>query len=559
MADQRGGTAGWLPRRAAWGEMVKERYRSSARVRAGVGTVAVAAVALSTSGFTYTVLVSGPDGTGAAVSQTSVPSNFPSVSGDGRYVAYLSPATNLVAADTNGWTDAFVRDVVTNKNTLLSVSSTGVQANGPTLTVVAAADGRHFLFTAGGTSLTPGDANATADVFVRDTTSATTTLVSATATGASGNNASSAEAISSDGHYVAFDSLATNLVSDDTNGVGDVYVRDMTTGQTTRGSLGSAGQQLAAESTDADLSANGRYLAFVTRSSEVVPGVGNGFAQVYVRDLTTGQVTLISKTPAGLPAGADSRAPSVSADGKVVLFESAASDVVAGDSNGASDIFRYDGNTGAVTRISVGTGGVEANGASSLSYPQHKGLDDAGCHAVFQSDASNLVANDVNNTGDVFVWDCADGSVRRVSLHPDDVHQAAFASAHAAISADGNYVAFASRDPLQSYDTNNHPDVYERFVGAQPVITSVSPTSVTRGVTTTLTINGSGFTQRFSAMLPTGMTLASVQWVSSTKVTISVSVSSAATPGQAVINILDLGTGPGATAGSLGSAFLTVV
>lgn len=527
--------------------------------RVAVVAVAGATAVLGTTGFTYTTLVSGPDGTGTTVSQTSMPSNFPSVSGDGRYVAYLSPATNLVASDVNGWMDAFARDLVTNKNVLLSVSSAGVQANGPTVTVVAAADGRHFLFTAGGTNLTPGDANATADVFVRDTATNTTALVSATSTGASGNNASTAESISSDGRYAAFESIATNLVAGDTNAVGDVFVRDLTTGETTQASLGSAGEQLASESTDADLSATGRYLAFVTRSSGVVPGAGNGFSQVYLRDLTTGQVTLVSKTPGGVAAGADSRAPSVSADGKIVVFESAASDVVADDTNGANDIFRYDGNTGTVTRISIGAGGVEGNGASSLSYPQHKGLDDAGCHAVFQSDATNLVVNDVNNAGDVFVWDCATGSVRRVSLHPDDIHQAAFASAHAAISADGNYVAFASRDPLQSYDVNNHPDVYERFVGAQPLVSSVSPATVTRGTTPVLTLTGSGFTPRFTAILPTGVTLAAARWISSTKVTITLSVASTAMPGTNSFNLLDLGTGPGATAGSLTNGSFTVV
>lgn len=538
--------------------MVAGRKRSLSQLRVGAIVFAVASIVLSTSGFTFTTLVSGPDGAGAVSSQTSVPSNFPSVSGDGRYVAYLSPATNLVTPDTNGWTDAFVRDVVTNKNSLLSVSSTGTQANGATVSVLAAADGRHFMFATGGTGLAPGDVNATADVFVRDTVGNTTSLVSATPSGTSGNNASTAEAISSDGRYVAFDSIATNLVSGDTNGVSDVFVRDMTTGQTTRGSVDSNGQQLVAESTDADISATGRYLAFVTRSADVIPGVGNGFAQVYLRDLTTGQVTLISRTPAGLPAGADSRAPSVSSDGKIVVFESAASDVVSADTNGVGDIFRYDGNSGTVSRISVGLGGAEANGASTLSYPQHKGVDDAGCHAVFQSNANNLVTNDLNNTGDVFVWDCADGSVRRVSMHPDDVHQASFASAHAAISADGNYVAFASRDPLQSYDTNNHPDVYERFVGAQPTISSIAPSAAPRGATTSITVNGSGFTQRFSAILPPGLTLASAQWISATQVKISVFVAGTAVPQTSTLTIIDLGTGAGMTAGSLAFANLTV-
>jgi hypothetical protein len=145
-----------------------------------------------------------------------------------------------------------------------------------------------------------------------------------------------------------------------------------------------------------------------------------------------------------------------------------------------------------------------------------------------------------------------------VSLHPDDIHQAAFASAHSAISADGNYVAFASRDPLQSYDANNHPDVYERFVGAQPLVTAISPSSVARGSTTTLTVTGTGFTQRFSVMLPAGLSLASLQWQSSKKVTVIVSVSATAPTGVNMLNLLDLGTGPGPTAGSMGMAFLAV-
>src|SRR3954469_4027461 len=522
-----------------------------------VVAAAVAATAVGTTGFTYTTLVSGPNGSDAASAATTLPSNFPTVSGDGRYVAFLSPASNLVSSDVNGQTDAFVRDVVTNTTSLLSVTGT-VQANGPSMGVVAAADGRHFGFTAGASNLAAGDGNSNADVFVRDTVAKTTTMISVTPAGASGNSASAVEGLSSDGRYVVFDSLATNLVDGDTNAVSDVFVRDVTTGITTRASVGSTGQQLAAESTDADISATGRYLAFVTRSSGVVPGVGNGATQFYVRDLTTGAVSLASRTPAGAPGAGDARAPSVSADGKIVVFESAAADLVAGDTNGVPDIFRYDANTGSVTRISVGPGGAQADGANSLSYPQHKGVDDAGCHAVFQSDADNLVANDLNVTGDVFVWDCSDGTVRRVSLHPDDIHQAAFASAHAAISADGNYVAFASRDPLQSYDTNNHPDVYERFVGAQPIVTAISPSSVARGSTTTLTVTGTGFTQRCSVMLPAGVSLASIQWQSSKKVIVTVSVSATAPTGVNMLNLLDLGTGPGLTAGSMGMAFLSV-
>jgi Tol biopolymer transport system component len=341
-------------------------HRSHRARRVAAAVVAVAATTLGTTGFTYTTLVSGPSGSDAAAAATTLPSNFPTVSGDGRYVAFLSPAGNLVASDINGLTDAFVRDVLTNTTSLLSVAGT-IQANGPTMGVVAASDGRHFGFTAGASNLAPNDGNGNTDVFVRDTVAKTTTMVSVTPAGASGNATSVVEGLSSDGRYVAFDSLSSNIVAGDTNAVADVFVRDMTTGLTTRASVGSTGQQLSTESTDADLSATGRYLAFVTRSSGVVPGVGNGATQVYLRDLTTGAVTLVSRTSTGAPGAGEARAPSVSADGKTVVFESAAGDLVAGDTNGVPDIFRYDANTSSVTRISIGPGGVQADAASSLS------------------------------------------------------------------------------------------------------------------------------------------------------------------------------------------------
>ncbi|NLF49567.1 MAG: hypothetical protein GX577_00375, partial [Leptolinea sp.] len=160
-------------------------------------------------------------------------SQYPSISADGRYVAFHSPAMNLVTGDMNGFTDVFVHDRTTGATTLLSVASDGTQGTGESMYPSISADGRYVAFHSDASSLVTGDTNSRHDIFVHDRITGITTRVSVASDGTQGNNYSSDLSISADGRYVVFQSAASNLVSGDTNSADDVFVHDLTTGTTT--------------------------------------------------------------------------------------------------------------------------------------------------------------------------------------------------------------------------------------------------------------------------------------------------------------------------------------
>jgi len=199
-------------------------------------------------------------------------------------VVFTSGATNLVVSDTHGSDDAFVR--VSGTTTRVSVSSSGQQANdfsGYFSSI--SADGRYVAFNSSATNLVPGDTNDAFDVFVRDRVSGTTTRVSVSSSGQQGNTESRYPSISADGRHLMFRSGASNLVSGDTNGVRDVFVRDRVSGSTIRASVSSSGQQGNSDSFGGSISADGRHVAFYSDASNLVPGDTNSRYDVFVRDL----------------------------------------------------------------------------------------------------------------------------------------------------------------------------------------------------------------------------------------------------------------------------------
>jgi hypothetical protein len=292
---------------------------------------------------------------------------FPAISGDGRYVAFYSGAANLVSGDTNNVEDIFVRDRQAGTTVRVSLASGGAQANGASDGWLAiSGTGRFVAFTSDATNLVAGDTNAAADVFVRDrdtdvdgtfdeVAAVSTTRVSVDSAGAQSNDESFYAAISADGRYVAFGSAATNLVADDTNGFPDVFVRDRQTATTARVSLDSAGVQGNAGSFATAISADGRYVAFQSFATNLVVGDTNAFCDtdgddeyddncpdVFLRDRDTdedgifdeaGQVstTRVSVDSAGAEGNGESLDAAVSGDGRYVAFYSFASDLVSGD------------------------------------------------------------------------------------------------------------------------------------------------------------------------------------------------------------------------------------
>jgi len=235
---------------------------------------------------------------------------------------------------------------------------------------------------------------------VHDLQSGATELVSVTSSGAHSNGWSGVAALSDDARYVAFESLATNLVPGDTNNSEDVFVHDRVSGATTRVSVGPGGAQGNDFSYSAAISADGRYVVFTSDATNLVPGDTNNAADVFAHDRTTGATTRLSTNSGGAQAGGASRLPSISSDGRFVAFQSAANNLVAGDTNICDDVFVRDMATGAVTRVSVSAAGAQGNasgGSARLSFD--------GRFIAFQSFASNLVANDTTAMPDIFVRD----------------------------------------------------------------------------------------------------------------------------------------------------------
>jgi Tol biopolymer transport system component len=397
------------------------------------------------------------------------------ISAHGRYVVFNSDATNLVAGDTNKQGDVFVRDRLTGETTRVSVSSTGKQADqssdpfGGSHAGGLSASGRYVVFVSDASNLVRRDTNGAGDIFVHDRLSAETRRVSVSSTSRQANGPSGSPVISAGGRYVAFSSSASNLVAGDTNRKSDVFVRDRRTRQTRRVSLSSAGRQANRRCEGPAISAHGRYVAFATNASSLVAGDTNGLADIFVRDLRTGQTRRVSvssrgRQSTGSPTHTGSNAPTISADGRYVAFHSDASNLVPGDTNGTFDIFVRDRVTGKTRRVSVGNGGEEAN-AETLG----PGLISADGHYVaFASLASNLVANDLNDITDVFIRDRRTRRTLLASLSSTG-EQGNDGSWPAALSVDNRYLAFSSwAGNLVPDDASPGPDVFVRDFAEAP-------------------------------------------------------------------------------------------
>ncbi|MFI5308102.1 MAG: EGF domain-containing protein [Polyangiales bacterium] len=392
-------------------------------------------------------------------------SERPAFSADGRYVAFNSQATNLVASDTNGKVDVFVRDRLTGQTSLVSASSSGTQANDNSLAPAISADGRYIAFHSIASNLVPGDTNGRFDVFVRDMATSQTTRVSVSTAGVEGTGGgidSMWPAISADGKVVVFQSLATNLVANDTNGVQDVFIRDLGAGTTTRASVSSTGVQSDQMCSEQVISADGRFVAYSTFASTLVSNDTNGFIDVFLYDRGAATTTRVSVGNSGAEGNQASFHPVLSSDGHFVAFTSNASNLISSDGDGVRDVFVRDrlGNT--TTRVSLSTSGAEPNGACTL-----EAISGDGRYVTFSSTASNLVSNDNNGVEDVFVRDRTNGLTLLVSVSAGGAigNQA---STQPAISPDGHFIGFSSMaSNLVPNDLNGVQDI---FVVSSPLL-----------------------------------------------------------------------------------------
>jgi len=384
----------------------------------------------------------------SAGNEANAASSSPSISSDGRYVAFESDATNLlgVGNDTNAWPDIFVHDLQTGTTTRVSVYSDETESIDPSNNPSICSDGRYVAFESGGElDLTAIEILLLFDVFVHDRDTdgdgiydepgaVSTIRMSEDSAGNEANAASGSPCISSDGRFVAFESSATNLVAAGSNGLIHIFVHDRDTDgdgiydepgevSTVQVSVDSTGTEgIGGDSSSCSISGDGRYVAFVSDATNLV-GVGNDnnvSTDVFVHDRQTGATTRVSVDSAGAEGNNNSNFPSISGDGRFVAFESDATNLVGvgNDNNVSTDVFVHDRDTdgdglydepGAVStiRVSVDLAGVEGNGNSNAPS-----ISADGSSVTFESDADNLVGvgNDNNGAPDIFADDLQAGA-----------------------------------------------------------------------------------------------------------------------------------------------------
>jgi Tol biopolymer transport system component len=344
---------------------------------------------------------------GAAGTKGDNDSALPAVSADGRFVAFTSGASSLHPDDGDFTFDVFVRDLQANTTTLVSRAggAAGTKGNGGSIEPAISADGRFVAFSSNASNLHPDDGDGTFDVFVRDLRENTLTLVSRAggAAGTKGNGGSFEPAISADGRFVAFSSGASNLHPDDGDGIVDVFVRDLEANTTTLVSraTGAAGDKGNNHFSQLAISADGRFVAFRTGATNLHPDDGDGFDDVFVRDLQANTTTLVSRAngAAGDKGNGDSGESAISADGRFVAFGSGASNLHPDDSDNTADVFVRDLQADTTTLVSRAAG---AAGEKGNDFSFEPAISADGRSVAFSSFASNLHPDDGDSVQDVF-------------------------------------------------------------------------------------------------------------------------------------------------------------
>jgi PKD repeat protein len=414
----------------------------------------------------------------------------PSISADARFVAFASEASNLVDDDTNGHSDIFIHDRKTGETTRLPVAGDGTQSNGGSYRPLLSADGRFVAFSSDASNLVDNDTNNYKDVFLHDRQTGETIRVSVASDGTEGDRESEGPSVSGDGRFVAFSSYAGNLVDNGTKGRREIYLHDRQTRETTRVSVASDGTPANSYSGWPAISGDGRLVAFESAASNLVLGDTNDRHDVFVHDRQTGETTRVSVASDGTQGNGWSEWASISADGRFVAFSSASDNLVDDDTNNHYDLFVHDRQTGETIRASVASDGTEGNGWTQ--NPASFSAD--GRFVAFDSWASTLVPGDTNGVDDIFIHDLQRRETIRVSV-ADDGTQSNGGSWWPFLSGDGRFVAFLSRaSNLVPGDSNGADDVFVRtgYIPASEIYltlgsSQVSDLTVTMSGTVTAT------------------------------------------------------------------------
>ncbi len=315
--------------------------------------------------------------------------NFrPSICSDGRHVAYTSAATNLVPGDADTIEDVFVHDRLTGGVELVTVSTAGLKGNGDSFCELSglSADGRYVAFASLASNLVTGDTNGVTDAFLRDRQTGETFRMSVGSGGIQAEKQSGIASVSGDGRQVAFRCDADNIVPGDNNAAPDIFVHDRLTAQTVRVSVASDGSQVVGLNTSCSISSDGRFVVFMSNATELVPGDTNNAPDIFVHELSTGLTERVSLSSSGVQGNAQSDYPAISADGRYVTFWSDASNLVPSDANSNPDIFVRDRLTGTTVLASVNSQAVQANGGGW--WPA---ISPDGRQVAFASTSTNLV------------------------------------------------------------------------------------------------------------------------------------------------------------------------
>lgn len=415
-----------------------------------------------------TVLVSVATN-GRAANQVS---SEPAVSADGRFVVFTSRATNLVAGDTNRKADIFVRDLVAGRTERVSVASDGTQANDNSMEPAISGDGRFVVFTSTATNLMPKITLNLPDddwyrgpgisVFIHDRQSRTTTLVSVSSNGVPADERAWLGDVSFDGRYVIFSSHCEHLVQPDYNGNRrDVFRRDRVTGITRMIDLLPNGENPWEGGSFSAISADGNRIVYRSLDGGLAAGDTNQTFDIFVYDVADATTRRVSVDSNGAQGSDMANRPAISADGKYAAFDTTSS-LVTDDSNARSDIYVHDLTTGVTTRVSVKTGGAQANNHSTQAT-----LSGDGRFVAFTSPATNLIAGDTNRQSDIFLHDRLTGITSRVSLTAGGTQATGGASTTPRLSADGHSVVFMSkaRNLIPGLNPGRMGQIYVRLLG----------------------------------------------------------------------------------------------
>lgn len=414
-------------------------------------------------------------GTGDSATSTGASS-----SGDGRFVVFSSFASDLVPVDKNGLEDVFLFDRQTNLVTMVSRAADGTSGNGPSRGAVISADGTTIAFESSATNLFNDNNGGVQDVVIFNRVTKTFDIANQDDPGNQSDFPASNPSLSADGRFVAFDTTSA-LVAEAVNGSSGVYVRDLFKSTTQLVSRTPSGAFPNQDSTDPAISADGNFVAFVSRATDITSGAAN-VANIFYINRNTLVTQLVS-----VNGNADSSRPAMSGNGAVVGFDSEATSLVNLDFNSSPDAFVWTSATNSVELISRLPSGESPNGGSF-----DVSLNEDGNLVLFRSGADILVGGDSNGADDIFLLNRNEGSVTRINVAEDGT-QADSAAFNPGLSPDGNTVVFWSNaSTLSNDDAPNNTDVFIRNLGMavpQPeILASVLPSSRSAQVNEAVTI-----------------------------------------------------------------------